>query len=180
MKIGIDISQIVYEGTGVATYVRSMVKNLLSIDAKNDYILFGSSFRKKYIFDEFIAEMEKINPRVTLISIAMPPTLLDFLWNRLHMMPVEKLTGPVDVFWSSDWTQPPLSHAKGVTTIHDLIALKAPSETDAGIVATHKRRLAWVKKECVKIFCDSESTKKDVQELLKISENKLQVIYPGL
>ena len=52
------------------------------------------SFRKKYVFDEFIKEVKKINPRVTLISIAMPPTLLDFLWNRLHIMPVEKLTGP--------------------------------------------------------------------------------------
>ncbi|KKW11024.1 MAG: hypothetical protein UY49_C0009G0001, partial [Microgenomates group bacterium GW2011_GWC1_49_7] len=35
MKIGIDISQIVHEGTGVATYVRRMVESLLKVDKKN-------------------------------------------------------------------------------------------------------------------------------------------------
>lgn len=180
MRIGIDISQIVYEGTGVGTYVRRMVETLLKTDAKNDYVLFGASFRKKYVFEGFLRQMKKINSRVELMSVAIPPTLLDILWNRLHIIPVEKLTGPLDVFWSSDWTQPPLIHAKGITTIHDLIALKFPNETDKGIVATHKRRLAWVKKECKAIFCDSESTKEDVLNLLHIPENRLHVVYPGV
>jgi len=180
MRIGIDISQIVYEGTGVATYVRNIVRSLLAHDKNNTYILFGSSFRKKFIFDEYFNEINKINKNVSLVSVAIPPTLLDILWNKLHIMPIEKLIGPVDVFWSSDWTQPPLGRARGVTTIHDLIALKFPDETDKKIVATHKRRLAWVKKECTAIFCDSQSTKKDVMELLHISENKLYVVYPGL
>lgn len=180
MRIGIDISQIVHEGTGVATYARRMVETLVKTDKKNEYILFGASFRKKFIFDEFMSGIKKINTNVSLVSVAIPPTLLDFLWNRLHSMPVEKFIGPVDVFWSSDWTQPPLGKARGATTIHDLVALKFPKETDSRIVATHKRRLAWVKKECAAIFCDSESTKKDVVELLKIPESKLHVVYPGL
>lgn len=106
-------------------------------------------------------------------------------------MPVEKLTGPLDVFWSSDWTQPPLIHAKGVTTVHDLIAFKFPEEThaktelrgtrlSANIVATQKARLTWVKKECRAIFCDSESTKQDVVPLLHIPEKSLHVVYPGV
>jgi len=177
MKIGIDISQIVYEGTGVGTYVRRMVQSLLSIDHKNEYILFGASFRQREKFEEFMKTLP--TGRARLVSVPIPPTLLDILWNRLHIMPVEKLTGPLDVFWSSDWTQPPLMHAKGVTTIHDLIAYKFPAETQAGIVATHKRRLAWVKKECKMIFCDSQSTKKDIVELLGIDKSRLRVIYPG-
>jgi hypothetical protein len=180
MRIGIDISQIVYEGTGVGTYVRRMVEVLMKIDKKNEYVLFGSSFRRKYMFEEFFQEMKKINSRVKLISVAIPPTLLDIIWNRLHIIPVETFIGPVDVFWSSDWTQPPLTHAKGVTTIHDLIALKFPHETDEGIVATHKRRLAWVKKECKVILCDSQTTKRDIMKHLEIPENKLHVVYPGL
>jgi glycosyltransferase involved in cell wall biosynthesis len=178
MRIGIDISQIVYEGTGVGAYVRRMVKTLLTIDQKNDYVLFGASFRRRETFEKFYSSLP--HERVRLVTVPIPPTLLDFLWNRLHIIPVEKFTGPLDVFWSSDWTQPPLTHAKGVTTVHDLIALKFPAETDAGIVAVHKRRLAWVKKECRAIFCDSQSTKKDVMELLHIPEQKLHVVYPGI
>lgn len=171
MRIGIDISQIAHEGTGVATYVRRMVDTLLKLDKKNEYVLFGASLRKQHVFKEY-AE------RAKLVVVPIPPTLLSFLWNTLHIVPIETFTGPLDVFWSSDWTQPPLAKAKGVTTIHDLIALKFPNETDRGIVATHKRRLAWVKKEVQAVFCDSESTKKDVMQLLGIYN--VHVIYPGI
>ncbi len=179
MRIGIDISQIVYEGTGVAAYVRRMVKTLLKIDKGNTYVLFGASLRKKHIFEEFFQEMRKINPNVELKRIPLPPKLLDIMWNSFHVLPVETFTGPLDVFWSSDWTQPPLFHAKGVTTVHDLSTIRFLKEMDMGIVATHARRLRWVKKECAAIFCDSESTKKDIMELLHIPESKLHVIYPG-
>ena len=57
MRIGIDISQIVFEGTGVANYTRNLVENLLKIsakggsasggDKKNTYVLFFSSLRRK-------------------------------------------------------------------------------------------------------------------------------------
>lgn len=184
MKIGIDISQIAHEGTGVATYVRKMVDALLKIDKKNEYILFGASLRKRHVFNEFAG-------RAKLVVVPIPPTVMDILWNVLHIAPVEWFIGKVDVFWSSDWTQPPLAHAQGVTTIHDLIAFKYPEEThqkteivgeniSSNIVSIQKRRLAWVKKECAAIFCDSEATKKDVIDLLGISKNKLHVVYLGI
>src|SRR3990167_9450106 len=141
MRIGIDISQIVYEGTGVGNYVRHMVTELLKHDTKNEYVLFGASLRRRKEFREYF-------PKKHLVIVPIPPTLLDILWNRFHIFPVEWFTGSLDVFWSSDWTQPPLVHAKGVTTIHDLIALKYPKQTDKQIVKTHKRRLSWVVKEC--------------------------------
>ncbi len=106
MKIGIDISQIVFEGTGVATYVRNLVYTLVTNDTKNEYILFGSSFRRKNALYEFYNTLP--HKHLDLVVVSIPPTLLDFLWNKLHIMPVEKLIGPVDIFWSSDWTQPPL------------------------------------------------------------------------
>ncbi len=176
MKIGIDISQIVYEGTGVSSYVRRMVTALLELDKKNDYVLFGASLRRSDAFRRFASSL----PRpVRLVTIPVPATMLDIVWNILHIAPVEWFIGPVDVFWSSDWTQPPLTRARAVTTIHDLIALKYPSETDERIVATHKRRLSWVVRECRAVLCDSQSTKKDVEQLLKIPRSRLSVVYPG-
>lgn len=173
MRIGIDISQIVHEGTGVAMYVRQMVNMLLKTDRKNEYVLFGASLRKRDVFKEF-------SGRAKLVVVPIPPTLLAILWNVFHIIPVERFVGNVDIFWSSDWTQPPLAHAKGITTIHDLTILKFPKEMDAGIVATQKKRLSWAAHECDAFFCDSIATKKDVSELLKISEDKLHVIYPGV
>ena len=38
MKIGIDISQLAFPGTGVAAYTESLITNLLKIDKENENI----------------------------------------------------------------------------------------------------------------------------------------------
>ncbi len=177
MKIGIDISQMVHEGTGVARYVRELTRTLIESDSDNTYVLFGASLRKRYVFHTFVKNLSKHTVR--LVAVPIPPTILDILWNRLHIIPVEWFIGKVDIFWSSDWTQPPIAYAQGITTVHDISFMKFPEEHAKQIRDVHKRRLFWVKKECEKILCDSEATKNDVKELLEIPENKLQVVYPG-
>ena len=104
MKIGIDISQIVY-GTGVSTYTKKLVENLLKIDKKNEYILFGSSLRGRKKLHDFEKSLENSkNCQVKIASI--PPTILEILANRLRIFPIEKFIGQVDIFHSSHWTQP--------------------------------------------------------------------------
>ena len=88
MKIGIDISQIAFERTGVANYVRNLLENLVKIDKENEYVLFFSSLRRK-LPSFFINELT--NSRVKIREFKFPPTLLDFLWNRLHVFPIEWL-----------------------------------------------------------------------------------------
>lgn len=179
MKIGIDISQIVYEGTGVGRYVTEMVRHLLAVDKENEYILFGSSLRQQNKFYSFFNDLKNIYKNVSLKVSWLPPSMLDVIWNQLHVIPIEKFIGNVDIFWSSDWTQPPLEKARGMTTIHDVSFLHFPESFDAKILAVQKRRLAHSKKECQTFLCDSEATKQDVVKLLGIDEKKLHVIYPG-
>lgn len=178
MKIGIDISQLAHENTGVAQYVSKLVEHLLKVDKKNEYILFFSSMRKQFPISNFQVLIS--NKNVKLKILKLPPTVLDILWNRLHIFPIEWFIGDVDVFISSDWTQPPTKKAKKMTILYDLIVYKYPEETDEKIVETQKRRLHWVKKECDAIICISESTKKDAIEILGIKEKRLHVVYPGV
>ena len=159
MKVGIDISQIVYEGTGVGNYTKNLIEWLPKVDPRNNYIFFGSSLRRR---------QKGFWP--------IPPTLLDILWNRLHIFPVENFIGKIDVFHSSDWTQPP-TKAKKVTTIHDLVVYKYPESLHPQIVTVQRRRLELVKKECDLIIAISQNTKKDIIEILKIPEEKIRVIY---
>ena len=158
-RIGIDVSQTVYEGTGVGNYYRQLWERLPQLDKENEYIFFGSSLRRrKKGFWPF------------------PPTFLDLLWNQWHVLPVENLTGKLDIFHSSDWTQPP-TKAKKVTTIFDLVVYKYPESSHSKIVATQKRRLEWVKKEVDKIITISQSSKKDIVEIFGIPEEKITVTY---
>lgn len=177
MKIGIDISQLAYENTGVANYLRELVENLSKIDKKNEYVLFYSSLRKS--FKSSVLNV-KSNPNFIIKRFKFPPTFLDILWNRLHVIPIEDLIGDVDVFISSDWTQPPTRRAKKVTILYDLIVYKHPAETDKKIVDTQKRRLKWVSRECDLVLCISKATKTDAKDILGIDEKKLKIAYPGI
>ncbi len=168
MKIGIDISQTVYGG-GVSAYTENLVNALLQIDKTNEYRLFFSSLRKR-----------KKSDRSEIKAFRIPPTGLDILWNRLHIWPIERFVGSVDVFHSSDWTQPPAQKARLVTTIHDLSFLRWPKSTHPKILAVQKRRLKWVKKEVDQIIVPSQATKKEVVALLQINPKKITVTGEGI
>lgn len=179
MKIAIDISQIAYEGTGVAEYTREMVRSLLEIDKENEYILFGISFRRRKILQSHFNSVKYLSDKVSLKLFPIPQTVGNFLWNRLHIVNIEKLIGKVDIFHSSDWIQPP-TLAKKVTTVHDLVVYKYPQTSHPNIIETQKRRLFWVKKECDLIFADSMATKNDLVKILKFNHKKIKVVYAGV
>lgn len=191
MKIGIDISQTAYKNTGVARIISNLVKNLIEIDEKNEYILFFSSLRKN--LKPQILSLKDLNQNVKIKTFRIPPSVLDVLWNRLHIFSIEKFIGDVDVFITSDWTEPPARKAKKITILYDLIVYKYPEETHSrtefnpfkfiispNIVESQKRKLKWVKKESDLIICISEATKKDAIEVLGLEEAKLEVVYPGI
>lgn len=181
MRIGIDISQVAYEGTGVSSLLSQLVRNLIKHDQENTYILFGSSLRQRVKLRKFIDSLGEAKPKNRVLSkiFPFPPTFLDVLWNKFHIIPIEWLIGDVDIFLSSDWTQPPTQKAKRVTILYDSLIYKFPQEMHSKIVETQKRRLEWVKRECNKVICISESTKKDAVEILGIKEDRLSVVYPG-
>jgi hypothetical protein len=177
MKIGIDISQLAYERTGVANVLGRLIEQLFILDKENEYILFFSSLRNKAQFANFDFQSY---PNVSIKQFSFPPSLLTLLWNKMHVMPIENLIGDVDVFITSDWTEPPTKKAKKMTILYDLIVYKYPQETAKNIVKTQKQKLSWVKKESSMILCISKATKDDAMEILGIEEKRLKVVYPGI
>ncbi len=179
MRIGIDISQIVHEGTGVASYVRNLTQALIRMDGTHEYVLFGASLRKRYVFEEFVRTLSPHTANVRLVTVPIAPTLLDILWNVLHIIPVESFIGKVDVFVSSDWTQPPLAYAKGITTVHDMTTARFPESFPSKIVAVQKRRLARALSECSLFLTDSQASKDDIVQFLHIDPMAIKIVYPG-
>lgn len=165
IRIGMDISQVAHQG-GVATYTTNISQKLSGINDL-EMIYFYSSLRKPYQ-----GNLKDVK------SYRLPPTLFEMLFNRWRNVNIEKFLGPVDIFHSSDWTQPP-SKAKKVTTYHDVVPLKYPEWSHPKIVAVHKRRLQLVEKEIDMVIAVSESTKKDLLEVSKIPGEKITVIYEG-
>lgn len=162
-KIAIDISQIVYK-TGVSVYTENLVKNLLKIDLKNNYFIFGGALRRR-------KELKKYTKNVYPYS----PKIADYLFNRMHFLPIELLTGKIDVYHSSDWSQAK-SKALKITTVHDMSPIFEPKFTNKNIIEVHKQRLNWVKKEVDYVIAPTESTKEDLIKF-GIKEERIKVIH---
>lgn len=165
IRIGMDISQIAHNG-GVATYTRNLASELSKMP-ELEIVYFYSSLRKPYH-----GNLKQVK------SYRLPPTLFEMIFNKWRNVPIEKFIGPIDIFHSSDWTQPK-SKAKKVTTFHDVVPLKYPKWSHPKIVSVHRRRLQLVEQEIDRVIAVSESTKKDLLEISKIPAEKITVIYEG-
>ncbi len=165
MKIGIDVSQVVY-GTGVSNYVVNLIQHL----PQNDILPFGFSLHRR-------EDLKRILPKG--VSFPIPQTLMHYLWNILHVINVESFIGKIDVYHSSDWVQGP-SRAKKVTTVHDLSPFLYPQELDPQIVAVQTARMKWVVKECDQIICVSQNTAQDLKLGFKVQDSRIKVIYEAL
>ncbi|KKT49528.1 MAG: Glycosyl transferase group 1 [Candidatus Collierbacteria bacterium GW2011_GWC2_44_18] len=173
MKIAIDISQAIY-GTGVSVYTKNLVGNLIKQFPEDEFILFGGSLRRQ---KELLTLAKKLKGIPKIFPFA--PTLMDFVWNSLHLIPIETFTGPIDLVHTSDWTEPPSKYPK-VTTVHDLVPFLYPQTTTDSIRNAHKKKLAWVIRESRKIIAVSESTKRDLISILRVPDNKIVVIPEGV
>lgn len=158
MKIAIDISQIVYEGTGVSRYLKNLKKAFETHDRFNLYTYFESIIKSRPYLSSHIQ---------------------DFLWNRLHLTSIDWFVGKQDLIITSDWTEPP-SKAKKITVVHDMIYKKFPETVDKKIINVQTRRMKWVRRESQIIIADSESTKEDLIKILKIEKERIRVVYPAV
>lgn len=181
MKLGLDVSQIVYKGTGVGRFTEGLVKAILDYDQTNKWTFFFSGFRLK--LDPRIKQT--INQKGhALIEWNLPPSLLSLLWNDYHNLAKNlqiNLTelNSLDWFITSDWTEPPLT-CKKTTIVHDLVFMRYPETVNKSIIQVQKKRFGWLQKETSLIFADSQSTKDDLISFFSFSEDKIIVNYPGV
>lgn len=179
MKIGIDVTMLVYQGSGVANYTYNLVKTLLEIDKKNEYRLFYSSFHKKNI--HYLDEFKNLGAKI--YHYRFPFKFLQFCWEKLNIIPVELFIGKVDWFLSSDFLRPPLlSGTKGITTVHDLVWKMYPQFHEDWIISAHEKKLEKTIKYHDVIITDSQNTKKDlIKYYPNIKKtNQIHVLYPAI
>jgi len=181
MKIGIDISQIIYQGTGVGRFTQGLTEAILNYDKKNHWLFFFSSFRQslnKNIEEKIWQKGHQ------LISWKLPSFFLSFLFNDLHLVTKPLINtfsslNSLDWFITSDWIELPIS-IKKATVVHDLVYCRYPQTLPKKIIKTQEKRLHWVKNETEIIFADSNATKDDLIDYSKIDPQKIIVNYPGV
>ena len=182
MRIGIDCRTILNpsggERAGVGHYTYYLVKNLLSIDKINHYVLF---FDNRFTgVDEFKSYN---NITIRFFPFYQYKKYLPLAYSQLLISAVLKKE-KLDVFHSPANIIPLKYHKPSVITVHDLGIYKFPQFFPKEFLGKHsfstKVLVPKSLKNAKKIIAVSKNTKKDIVEQFGISEDKVEVIYEGV
>lgn len=176
MKIALDVSQMVYQGTGVGNYTKNLVSHLLQLNSDNQFVLYAGVFRKH----KDLLKLKKSSPwnKATWKLLPLPPRLAAKIFAS-KKIDIKSFIGDADVFHASDWTHPNTS-IPTVTTVHDLVFKKYPETLAPHVLTAQKNRFARLTHHSSHIIVDSKSTKKDLEKLYDIDPKRVTTIYLGV
>ena len=208
MRIGIDLRCLEEEKiSGVGEYALELVRNLLEIDEKNEYVIFSNSYKQKSRNFNFFEKY----PNAKLKRSRWPNKLLNFFLWYFGWPKLDRLIEGTDIFFapninflavssprtkstpnivcirklSNKFQNNDLVRGKNcelITTFHDLSFERFPEFFTRKTCLWHyyfvnPRRIA---QKSERIIAVSESTKKDLKEIYKINSGKIGVVYHGV
>ena len=170
MRIGIDARMYSTEFTGIGRYVYELVRHLIKIDEKNEYVLFMNQ-------PEYEA-FEEPNKRVTKVLVNAHHYSFAEQFRYLLALRSAKL----DLMHFTHFNAPIFYKRPSVVTIHDLTLSFFPGKKMNS--AFYRMAYNWVLRAAVRnaksVIAVSENTKADLVEITRTSPSKVEVIYEGV
>jgi glycosyltransferase involved in cell wall biosynthesis len=183
MRIGIDYTAAARQRAGIGRYTRELVQALLCRESLHQYALFaavgGLGTR------DWRLAIENLQSLISSFKFRAVPITDDWLhrlWQRLRLpIPVEAITGPLDIFYSPDFVLPPTLRAtRTLLTVHDLSFLHYPVAFVPSLHAYLERVVPRSVARADRVLADSESTRKDLIAHFGTAPEKVQVLYSGV
>jgi len=165
----------VYQGAGIGRFVRSLVNALAEIDRDTEYVLVYA--------DPPRGGRPKLPQAANFTGcrIPIPDRALTVMWHRLSIpVPVDLLTGRVDVFHSPNFVLAPVWRAATVLTVHDLAFLMRPECADTKLRDYLEKTVPRSVTRANFILADSENTRDDLICLLGVPPAKVEVVPGGV
>ena len=179
MRIGIDYTAAVNQGAGIGRYARQMTRALLELDRENEYVLFVPTASPEASRASESAIVGQAN--VSLARLPVSERALVALWHRLRVpVPVELFSGRLDVFHSPDFALAPVLRARTLVTVHDLSFRRVPECFKSALLSYLNRVVPRSVARADIVLADSESTRNDAIELLRLAPERVFVVYAGV
>jgi len=176
MKVLIDVRLLGRGGlSGIEEYTRELLTHIFESDKENHYALFYNGFKKTPLPQAWI---EKKN--VSVLDWKIPNKIFDAETRFLNRPKISDFTD-ADIIFSPHFNILNPGSIPRIITFHDLSFVHHPYFFNARQKLWH-----WIQNyqkqayEAKKIIANSEFTKNDLINTLKIPENKIEVVYPGI
>ena len=169
MRIGIDVTPLTRDRTGVGEYTASLLQRLLQQAPDCTFHGFSTGLSP---LDPAALEGLSSHRRLPIPTRAMYK-----LWTWTGRPRVDTLLGGLDLYHATNFFLPPVATARRVVTFHDLAYLRVPHLCSPKIVQTFSRSVRRFAREADGIVACSAATKRDMVELLGTPEGKIHVIH---
>ncbi len=203
MKIGIDVSTVLNFGINVGSgrYIINLINGLLSLNeeskrshdflqknifkekktpekhlSENSFILTGRYITETNL--HHIASLKEKYPD-TKIDLKIFPITDEKLekWNKRNFPPLELKGFKADVLHCPDYLIPPVINKNIILTIHDLSFYRFPEFNFDWFIKKYQAIVLKNAQRAKKIIADSESTRQDIINFMKINPQKIEVVY---
>lgn len=176
MHIGLDITSAMTQTAGIGRYTRELIRALFALDSDHTYTLFyASQKRLEPPFDTL--------PRgVRLRRLPFHDRWLARIWHKLQLpIPVELITGRIDLFHSPDFTLPPtLPRTRTLLTVHDLSFMRDPDSAVPALRRFLEKAVSRSVARAQRVLADSQATKDDLVSLFGTPSEKIEVLLSGV
>ncbi len=195
-RIGIDYTAAARQRAGIGRYTRELITALLTLESPYQYVIFAAMggldpgcweletgrLRASSIQYPASSVEHRVSSRIQFRPLPLSDDWLARLWHRLRLpIPVEAITGPLDVFYSPDFALPPTRRTtRTLLTVHDLSFLRYPDAFVPALLRYLERVVPRSISRADLVLADSAHTQSDIVSLLGVSPDKIQVLYSGV
>lgn len=176
--IGVDVTSAIVQGGGIGRYTRELIHAVAETPSPHRFRLFSAKPPENLPVE---------TPLPTGKNISYQPALLNErwlyrLWYRLRLpLPVQWVTGKLDLFHSPDFVLPPVANQiPTLLTVHDLSFVHYPNVYPKPLVTYLNTVVPWSVGRATHILADSVATKQDLGQFWKVPDEKVTVLYSGV
>lgn len=177
-RIGIDVTSALTQGGGIGRYTRELVQALVGLERPHEFLLFSAKPPAELPVPQPLPQAK----RVRHVAAPLSEQWLYRLWHRARLpLPVQWITGRLDLFHSPDFVLPPVSGGiPTLLTVHDLSFVHYPEVYLAPLVRYLNRVVPTSVRRATHILADSVATKQDLIVLWDTPPEKVTVMYSGV
>jgi len=169
VRIGIDLSSLTSNRTGVGSFTYYMTKHLLAIATDATFSGFSSGLHP--------IVPGALKGCIQNRHLKLPTRALYKLWEWTGFPRVDAFLGGTDVFHATNYYLPPVKSSRRVLTIYDLAFMKNPHWGSPKIVGPFSKALRHFAHQADAVITCSKSSKLDIVDRLYIDPAKITVTY---
>ena len=171
MKIGVSTFVLNEGQTGIATYLRELLRYLQLEDSENQYELLMAKNETDLI------PLSNSNVRKRVLPSFINQPLMNLLWHNISL----PMIGKYDVLHIPSARRIPfLKSTKVVATVHDLAAFSVDAKYDPVHMFFNRKIIPSMIRRADHIIAVSEFTKNDIIKYTGYPADKISVVYSGI